>query len=248
MSHETEVLFLDAAGTLMEVSEPVGLTYARIAQEHGVIVDGAAMDHAFRCTWRELPPPLYPGGQPAEDDDRSWWRELVLQSFDKVLDERLASEVFEPMFATCYEHYAQPHAWRLFDDVAPALLALHGKLRLFVISNFDRRLRKVLHGLGIAALFERLIISSEVGAEKPQARIFEVALGAAGVPPERCFHAGDEENADVRGAEAVGIPAMRVKRPEVTLREIAETVRPGAFSCLHEARKCIPTRPPNSRG
>jgi putative hydrolase of the HAD superfamily len=237
MTHSTEILFLDAAGTLMEVVEPVGLTYARLAAQHGVHVEPAAMDHAFRCTWKELSPPLHPPGQLPLDDDRSWWRELVLQSFDKVLGEPPEDDVFEPMFTTLYDHFAQARAWRLFDDVAPALLELHGKVRLMVLSNFDRRLHTILRGLGIAALFEQVIVSSEVGAGKPHARMFQAALDAAGVAPERCFHAGDEENADVRGAETLGIPAMRVKRPEVTLREVAEKVRPGTFSRLHEAQK-----------
>jgi putative hydrolase of the HAD superfamily len=237
MNPVTEVLFLDAAGTLMEVAEPVGVTYARIAAAHGVSVDAAAMDHAFRCTWKELPPPLHPPGRPPHDDDRSWWRELVLQSFEKVLFDPIATDVFEPMFTALYDHFAQARAWRLYEDAVPALRELHGHVRLMVLSNFDRRLHSILGGHGIAGLFERIIVSSEVGAGKPHERMFQAALDAAGVAPERCFHAGDEEIADVHGAEALGIPAMRVKRPETTLREVAEKVLPGAFSCLHEARK-----------
>jgi putative hydrolase of the HAD superfamily len=125
------------------------------------------------------------------------------------------------MFAELYAHFAHPHAWHLYDEVPEALDALHGRVRLFVVSNFDRRLHTILQGLGIAPYFERVVVSSEVGAGKPHPRIFEAALHAAGVAPHRCFHAGDDEEADVRGPQAVGIPAMRVHRPAVTLLDVA---------------------------
>jgi putative hydrolase of the HAD superfamily len=237
MPPQTEALFLDAAGTLFEVAEPVGSTYARLAGKHGLQVDAAAMDHAFRCTWKELPPPLHLVGRPPPDDDRSWWRELVERSFEKVLDEPIPPERFEALFAALYDHFAHARAWHLYDDVVPALEALHGRVRLFVLSNFDRRLRSILHGLGIAPFFEGVIVSSEVGAAKPHPRMFEAALQAAGAAPELCLHAGDEEKADVLGAQAAGIPALRIRRPEVSLLDVAAKVLSGADSRLHAAHK-----------
>jgi putative hydrolase of the HAD superfamily len=237
MSSSPEVLFLDAAGTLFELAEPVGVTYARLAARHGVNVEAAAMDHAFRCTWKELAPPLHPVGKPPADDDRSWWSELVHLSFEKVLDESPDPEHFETLFGVLYDHFAQARAWHLHDDVVPVLEALHGRVRLFVLSNFDGRLRSILQGLGIAPFFERVIVSSEVGAGKPHPRMFEAALQAAGVEPHRCFHAGDEEKADVLGPQAVGIPAMRIKRPDITLFDVVGKVCPEAHSSLRAARK-----------
>jgi putative hydrolase of the HAD superfamily len=237
MSSPPEVLFLDAVGTLFELAEPVGATYARLAAKHGVDVEAAAIDHAFRCTWKELPAPLHPVGKPPADDDRSWWRDLVLQSFEKVLDEAPDPERFEPLFGALYDHFAQARAWHLHDVVAPMLDALLGRVRLFVVSNFDRRLHVILRGLGIAPFFERVIVSSEVGAGKPHPRMFEAALQAAGVEAHRCFHAGDEEAADVLGPQAVGIPAMRINRPEVTLLDVVGKVCPEAHSSLRAARK-----------
>src|SRR5687767_1938539 len=126
MADQVEVVFLDAAGTLFEVAEPVGVTYARLAAKHGVHTEAAAMDHAFRCTWKELDPPLHPAGHPPADDDRSWWRDLVERSFEKVLDEPIGPHRFEPIFAEFYDHFARAHAWHLYDDVPEALDALHG--------------------------------------------------------------------------------------------------------------------------
>jgi putative hydrolase of the HAD superfamily len=235
MADRTQVLFLDAAGTLFGLAEPVGVTYTRLAAKHGVRVEAAAMDHAFRCTWKELDAPLHPEGQGAPDDDRSWWRGLVERSFEKVLeDETVEPRVFETMFAELYDHFAQGRAWHLYDDVPPALEALSGRVRLMVLSNFDRRLHGILRGLGIDGFFERVIVSSEVGAGKPHRRMFEAGLLAAGVGPRECLHAGDDEVADVGGAEAAGIPAMLIRRPEVTLMEVARRcgVEPGKNGIL----------------
>jgi putative hydrolase of the HAD superfamily len=242
-SSSYDVLFLDAAGTLIRVVEPVGVTYARIAGRHGIAVEAGAMDHAFRCVWKELPAPLHEPGNAPADDDRSWWRELVRRSFERVLDEgmeEMDGEAFEALFAALYDHFAQARAWELYEDAAPALEALQGRVRMFVLSNFDRRLHAILRGLGIAGYFEGVIVSSEVGAGKPHARMFEAGLRAAQAAPGRCLHAGDEAQADALGAEAAGIAAVHVARPEVGLLHVVEKVLkvpPGTFSRLHGTRK-----------
>src|SRR4051812_1447778 len=99
MSGSIEVVFLDAAGTLFEVAEPVGTTYARFAAQHGIRVHAAAMDHAFRCTWKDLPAPFHAEGSAPQDDDRAWWECLVKGSFERVLDEAVPEKDFEALFA-----------------------------------------------------------------------------------------------------------------------------------------------------
>ena len=59
MIRVTEAVFFDAAGTLIEVAEPGGVTYARMAAEHGVTGEPAPIDQASRAP-RDLPPPLEP--------------------------------------------------------------------------------------------------------------------------------------------------------------------------------------------
>jgi putative hydrolase of the HAD superfamily len=154
-----------------------------------------------------------------------------------VLGDGMEPRRFDELFDSLYAHFARGCAWRLFDEVPSSLEVMRGKVRMFVVSNFDRRLRAILRGLGIAEFFEGVILSSEVGASKPHARMFQTALRAAGVAPQRCLHAGDEERADMLGAEAAGVPAMWIHRPTVTLRDVVEKVRPGTFSRLREARK-----------
>jgi putative hydrolase of the HAD superfamily len=88
--------------------------------------------------------------------------------------------------------------------------------------------------------FDGMSFSDEVGHYKPDAAIFEHALGTlGGVPPERAAHVGDRKRTDVAGALAIGMTAVRyngvyedeVDEPEaeIVLADLAELpVRLGA--------------------
>ena len=78
-----------------------------------------------------------------------------------------------------------------------------------------------------AIFIDDLIISSEVGASKPDAHIFATAARRAGARPEECLHVGDDEHFDRHGAQCAGFSARRVRRPEITLESIALEVPGG---------------------
>jgi len=79
-----------------------------------------------------------------------------------------------------------------------------------MISNWDERLPDLLDGLGLADGLDPVVVSCEVGFEKPDPRIFRHALDLAGVAPERALMVGDDEVADIRGATGVGMAALRI--------------------------------------
>ena len=58
-------------------------------------------------------------------------------------------------------------------------------------------------------LFDAWTFSDEVGFYKPDPRIFEVALDALGVAPERSAHVGDRVRTDVQGARNMGMVPVR---------------------------------------
>lgn len=228
-----QALTFDAAGTLIHVAEPVGQTYAAFASRHGLQTSPDEIMRAFRETWKALPSPLHPVGKLPQDDDRGWWRQLVRDVFGKVTGFSLEETTLDSLFEELYQHYARPEAWAVFEDVLPALDDFARDYRLVVLSNFDRRLRGVLQGLGLSRFFERIIISSEVGAAKPHPRMFRASLEALGCGPEHCLHIGDDERCDIQGAQSCGMRAFLVKRPENGLSSLVEKVRAGAYSGLH---------------
>jgi putative hydrolase of the HAD superfamily len=218
--HPPRVIFFDAAGTLIYLPRSVGSHYSEVATRFGALVDPAALDAAFRTAWREMPDRLAQDG-PRPGDDRGWWRELVQRVLDRVLDLAQAARFpADAYFETLYDHFAQPGVWELFNDVPRALAALRERgVRLAVISNFDRRLLAIFRHLGIDGAFECVILSSETGADKPDPRIFRIALEKMGVAPEDALHVGDDPRRD-GGASAVGLAVFHVARPQRSLDDL----------------------------
>ncbi len=227
VSLPVSAVFLDAAGTLIHLGEPVGESYGRLARRHGIQVEGAALERAFRAQWKLLPSPLHPEGAPPADDDRAWWRELVARTFEAATGAPLSSPTLDALFADLYDHFAQPEAWAVYADVVPGLEKLRVLARLSVLSNFDRRLLRIMEGHGLLPYFDRVLLSSEVGASKPHERMFRAAVEAAGVPASACLHIGDEARNDHEGALAAGLQAALVDRPGVTLETIADALAAG---------------------
>lgn len=220
MSTNLKAIFFDAAGTLISVREPVGGTYARAAVKHGILVDPGAVMRGFRAAWKSLPQPQR-GGVPSEDDERGWWLELVRRCFAHATEANVPDQTLADLFDEIYAHYERPEAWMVFPDVLPTLELLCKDHRLFVLSNFDKRLRRILAGHDLTRFFDDLIISSEIGASKPDSHIFATAAQRADARPEQCLHIGDDEQFDLRGASLAGFAARLLKRPEITLETVA---------------------------
>ncbi|GMH91445.1 hypothetical protein TL16_g12062 [Triparma laevis f. inornata] len=72
------------------------------------------------------------------------------------------------------------------------------------ISNFDERLHKILKALKVDTYFDFIITSREVGSEKPDQKVFDIATTKAGSKPEESVHVGDSYNKDVLGAAGAG--------------------------------------------
>lgn len=85
-------------------------------------------------------------------------------------------------------------------------------MTLYVVSNWDIQLVKVLDDLGWARFFEGVVVSAVLGVEKPAPGIFDEALRLAGVTAEKALHVGNDPVADVRGAGEAGIDTVYVAR------------------------------------
>lgn len=112
-----------------------------------------------------------------------------------------------------YDEFGKAERWRAYDDVAPALDRLRARgIATGVISNWDGRLQGLLAKMGLAARFDTIVSSSDVGMRKPDPRIFELACWRVGVAPEDAAHVGDHHYSDILGARAAGMQAVLVDR------------------------------------
>jgi putative hydrolase of the HAD superfamily len=132
----------------------------------------------------------------------------------------------DALIDTVYAEFTDVANYSLFDDVVPVLekLAAAG-LRLGVISNFEEWLEGLLDELGVTRYFHVRVISAVEGMEKPDPRIFRLALERAGTLPERSVYVGDNPEFDVEPAAAVGIvPVLIDRRNRFPDAEVARIV------------------------
>jgi putative hydrolase of the HAD superfamily len=111
------------------------------------------------------------------------------------------------------EHSAWDPARILAANTHPLLEALRERgLKLGLVSNaFDPGwlLHRDLEQMGLAQRLDFSVFSSEIGLRKPHPAIFEHALGALGVEPERTLFVGDRLFEDVRGAAELGMTTVQ---------------------------------------
>jgi putative hydrolase of the HAD superfamily len=126
----------------------------------------------------------------------------------------------EALFADLYAEFIKPGVWELYPEVIEVLEQVRASYPIGIVSNFDGRLRLILKQLGVASLFDHWIISSEIGADKPEPYIYECALEMAGVAPAEALHVGDDPIGDWEAAAAAGLHVFELDRPQNSLSEL----------------------------
>ena len=199
----TRAVLLDALGTLVELQPPAP-RLQRLLRESGIEVseEQAALGFAAEI---------------------EYYLDHHLEGSDRERLERLRDRCAEEMRrALGVPELDHPTARRAmlgalefvpYADVLPALGELKERgLTLVIASNWDCSLPDWLRPTGIMDLVDAVVTSAEVGAGKPDPRVFERALQVAGVEPDEALHAGDTVDNDVEGAAAAGVRAVLVQR------------------------------------
>ena len=108
-----------------------------------------------------------------------------------------------------------PAGYRTFEDTLAALQCLSDLgWRHIILSNNFPELPHLLDKLPIKQFIHECISSGIAGYEKPNPAAFALALDRAGYP-DRVWMIGDSISADVRGAEAAGIPAILARQSPI---------------------------------
>jgi len=190
----------DVGGTLITPSPSVGDIYAEVAARHGLKkVSAETLNRRFAAAWK---------GLKNFNHSREEWSALVDETFG-------ASGVkpSETFFPEIYDRFAEPEAWRVYEDVLPTFNALAAlDINLGIVSNWDERLRPLLEKLGFSKYFHTVIVSCEVAFTKPSPVIFEQAARMLGDPAELILHVGDSAAHDVAGAKSAGLQALLLER------------------------------------
>jgi putative hydrolase of the HAD superfamily len=199
-----ECVLFDAGDTLLAPAPSFQGRFMAVAAEHGLPLEEAAVDAAIADAVRAAE-------WPSDWTDPATQREFWVGFYRQVLAD-LGHEGRE-LADALFEAFSDPAAYRLFDDVRPALdeLASRG-IKLGVVSNFEPWLEDILDLQGIGDRFAAVAISGKLGVAKPDPEIFKAALTEAGADPEATVHVGDQPVNDVAAARAVGITPVLIDR------------------------------------
>ena len=201
----------DIGGTLIEPWPSVGHVYAEVAARFGVDdIAPETLTQNFIRAWK---------ARAGFDYATESWFAIVRESFGEQ-----ATQLPPEFYPAVFNRFADADTWRIYDDVLPTLETLAARgVKLGVISNWDARLRPLLARLNLTRHFSSIVISCEVGATKPDARLFAKAAQELAVAPGEMLHVGDSLAMDVQGAENFGAHGRQVVRnkPLTDWRQVA---------------------------
>lgn len=124
-------------------------------------------------------------------------------------------------FNNAYIKYKDRFFWSSYPFTKDTLLDLKKKeYGIGLLSNWDRSLRRILEKEGILKMMDEVVISSEVGYEKPDEKIFSIALEKAAVKAEEALLVGDNYYDDVLGARKVNMDAVLINPGQLGIEEI----------------------------
>jgi len=205
-------VFFDAHNTIIYLSPEASDIYYLVGKEFGskaTIDDYRRVYNSLRDEWFAHPLRLEAIQSKDPEKRKKWWRMFAQAVYSGVGMDEISDEHFEKL----YDGFTGTQFWRIFDDVEETLKSLKElNLKLGVISNWDTRLLTILKDVGLYDWFDSVVISSQVGFEKPSPQIFKIAAEAVGVPIESSIFVGDSPEKDVIAANNAGMKGVLIAR------------------------------------
>jgi HAD superfamily hydrolase (TIGR01549 family) len=195
---QIDTLFLDAGGVLCH---PAWTRVSLALSGHGVAVSAETLAAAEPHAKKEMDEATVIGS--TNDAARGWLY------FNKVLEH--AGVPLSPDTDAALDdlraYHRTENLWEHVPaDIPPTLSALRRLgLTLVVVSNANGRLRHLFDRLGMTSSFDVVLDSHDWGVEKPDPRLFHIALEQSGARAESTAHVGDFFHIDVAGARAAGL-------------------------------------------
>lgn len=113
----------------------------------------------------------------------------------------------------CLFTYCWPLAAVKYPFTEPMLEKLHDMgLKIGILTNGEHRLQMTkLNLLNIEPFVDEIVISGDVGAQKPDSKPFKVISEKIGISPEELLYVGDNPLNDVEGSRNAGYTPVWVK-------------------------------------
>ncbi|MCY7357073.1 MAG: YjjG family noncanonical pyrimidine nucleotidase [Rudanella sp.] len=199
-------LFFDLDHTLWDFDRNSAESIAELYEEHRLVELGIPSAEAFSEKFIEV--------------NRKLWRAFDLNElthayirenrFPMVLSALGLDDITG--FPDLNEGYLRllPRKAHLTDAARDLLNHLHGRYQMHIITNgFDDIQALKLASSDIAHYFIHVVTNEKSGGyKKPDPRIFEFSLTIAGAKVQESLMIGDNHEADIQGAQAVGLDTV----------------------------------------
>jgi polyol permease family len=189
----------------------------------GTIYDDETFTRALLHAARELNPAL---------DENQFWAVYDEQrgqssgSLRTAIASRFVPGSDRATLVALAKKYWEYPASALHPDVKPALSSLVPRFKLGLVANAGAAAKKALRRDGLDRFFSVIILSEEIGIEKPDEAIFRRALEQAGVRADRAIHVGNRLDNDIRPAQQLGMKTIWLLRgdapPAPTVEQLCE--------------------------
>ncbi len=207
-------IFFDAGETLLYPHPSYAEVFAEVLREHGHRVDPAAVQEIVSASSERFNEILSSEEarlwSTSPDRSRTLW-DSIYRWF--LADVGIAASEHDRLVDALYTRFTDVASYRLHPDALPTLDRLRGtELTLGLISNFEEWLERLLEQLEVHHYFDVTVISGIEGVEKPDAKIFQIALDRAGLRAEDAVYVGDNPVFDVDAARDVGMFPVLIDR------------------------------------
>lgn len=153
-------------------------------------------------------------------------RRYFLDLYARVLNAAGVEGDLLPGLQQYYDRFQDGRYLDVYGDVRATLETLKVRgVRLGVLSNWSEHLSLVLERLDLDRYFSFLVVSAEVGCEKPDEKIFRLAIERAETPIDRILYIGDYPEEDILPAERIGLDALLIDRYDKYGRYRLPTIR-----------------------
>lgn len=221
----SSALVIDADGTLIHLSEAVGITYRRILGDFGYVVAQEAVDAAIKQEWKSFVPHYLNSEQQYRTNiqrEKQVWYQFIRAVLKRMDITATDSLIVESMYA----EFAKGSSRKIDRELL--VLLKEAKHRGFVVAlatNNDLRILQIVEEFKLTDTFDRIFTAGQLGWKKPSTEFFTSLAASLSIPCRNIVHLGNDDALDVVAARAAGCRAVLYGPGDSVKKEVLELLR-----------------------
>jgi FMN phosphatase YigB (HAD superfamily) len=136
-------------------------------------------------------------------------RLITQRGYERIISDRLENDI----------QHGRKKLFRFYYDAEETLTILVQNYKLGIIANQSKDVLQLLDKFNFRDFFDIVIISSEVNINKPDPRIFQLAMNRAASDSKRYVMIGDRLDTDIGPANKLGMKTIRYTNSLFRLQE-----------------------------